>query len=343
MTWVVAAVSPRDDDADATLATLRFASAFRNVRCLSRRNVDPDAELFVETESEARAVEGEVERLAKALAAARARRAGSARETRKLRETRNVRPRAERRVRVRGDRPAAHGAARRARGAGCRRAAAQSRARQVDREARALRREREASRAARRLFRRRSRRSRRSRRRRVGDDRRSNGDALDADPPPRSSAPATLTPLFRAHAVTRGNESDPPPPRTIAVPAEPGGRVRVGADRDGVDVAIAGFGVRPIHAVVLRDEAFPDAVFVAAADGDPDADVWVNGARVPSLADARAAGRRRPGCGTATGSSSARRAARRTCSATQTARVRTGRRRRRRRTGDGRDHRSRHR
>ena len=90
--------------------------------------------------------------------------------------------------------------------------------------------------------------------------------------------------------MTRGNESDPPPPRTIAVPAEPGRRVRVGADRDGVDVAIAGFGVRPTHAVVLRDEAFPDAVFVAAADGDPDADVWVNGARVPSLADARAAG-----------------------------------------------------
>ena len=73
--WLVAAVSPRDADTDATLATLRFASTFRNVRCVSRRNVDPDAERFVEAEGEARAVAGEVERLAKALAAARARRA----------------------------------------------------------------------------------------------------------------------------------------------------------------------------------------------------------------------------------------------------------------------------
>ena len=134
MTWVVAAVSPRDDDADATLATLRFASAFRNVRCLSRRNVDPDAELFVETESEARAVEGEVERLAKALAAARARRAEAPAKRASFgrRATFDPAPSAESeseetdRLRM---------ALRDARGAGCRRAAAQSRARQVDREA----------------------------------------------------------------------------------------------------------------------------------------------------------------------------------------------------------------
>ena len=75
MTWLVAAVSPRDADVDATLATLRFASAFRNVRFVSRRHADPDAERFVEAEREARTAAREVERLAKAFAAAKARRA----------------------------------------------------------------------------------------------------------------------------------------------------------------------------------------------------------------------------------------------------------------------------
>ena len=290
MTWVVAAVSPRDDDADATLATLRFASAFRNVRCLSRRNVDPDAELFAEAESEARAVEGEVERLAKALAAARVRRAEAPAKRASFgrRATFDPAPSAESeseetdrlRMALRDARAARDAVERR------RRAARAKWTAKLERYAASGK--LPARRGA--FF---------------GDvpgvpgvpaaaasetAGGPNGDALDADPPPRSSAPATLTHLFRAHAVTRGNESDPPPPRTIAVPAEPGGRVRVGADRDCVDVAIAGFGVRPTHAVVLRDEAFPDAVVVAAADGDPDADVWVNGARVPSLEDARAAG-----------------------------------------------------
>ena len=231
MTWVVAAVSPRDDDADATLASLRFASAFRNVRCLSLRNVDPDAELFAETESEARAVEGEVERLAKALAAARARRAEAPAKRASFgrRATFDPAPSAESeseetdrlRMALRDARAARDAVERR------RRAARAKWTAKLERYA--VSGKLPARRGA--FF---------------GDvpgvpgvpaaaasetTGGPNGDALDADPPPRSSAPATLTPLFRAHAVTRGNESDPPPPRTIAVPAEPGGRVPSGADR----------------------------------------------------------------------------------------------------------------
>ena len=145
MTWVVAAVSPRDDDADATLAApLRFASAFRNVRCLSRRNVDPDAELFVETESEARAVEGEVERLAKALAAARARRAEAPAKRASFGRRATFDPRTDAeseseetdrlRMALRDARAARDAVERRRRAGNA----------QVDREARALRREREA-------------------------------------------------------------------------------------------------------------------------------------------------------------------------------------------------------
>jgi hypothetical protein len=298
MTWVVAAVSPRDADVDATRATLRFASAFRNVRCVSRRNVDPDAERFVEAESEARAVAGEVERLAKALAAARARRVSSAPkraaasfgrratfedpagaeseedETNRLRlslrDARAAQDAVERRrkaARAKWTAKLERYAA--GRGPPSRRAAGVAEALEG-----------------------------------VGSSVRSRSEPeshFGTGPErPRSAAPATLTPLRRVVGVddetakTRSVDgavyrSDPPPPPTITVPNEPGGRVVLGTDRDAVDVLVAGFGVRPTHAVVLRDET-SGSVFVAACDGDPEADVWVNGARVPSLADARAAG-----------------------------------------------------
>ena len=306
--WLVAAVSPRDADTDATLATLRFASTFRNVRCVSRRNVDPDAERFVEAEGEARAVAGEVERLAKALAAARARRAEAPVK------------RASFGRRATEPSPAPN------------EAGAESEADETDRLRQSLRDVRAAQETAER--RRRAARAKWTakleryagargkpswRGDSFGDARRSaaetaandddDGDdalaALAADPP-RSSAPATLTPLCRVARVPRDErergaetpmrDDDPisPPPPTIAVPTEPGGRVRVGSGldffRDGVDVALAGFGVRPTHAVVLRgaSSADADAVFVAAGDGDAEADVWVNGARVPSLEESRA-------------------------------------------------------
>ena len=298
MTWVVAAVSPRDADVDATRATLRFASTFRNVRCVSRRNVDSDAERFVEAESEARAVAGEVERLAKALAAARARRVSSAPkraaasfgrratfedpagaeseedETNRLRlslrDARAAQDAVERRrkaARAKWTAKLERYAA--GRGPPSRRAAGVAEALEGVGSSVRARSELESHFG-------------------TGPER------------PRSAAPATLTPLRRVVGVddetakTRSIDgavyrSDPPPLPTVTVPNEPGARVFLGTDRDAVDVLVAGFGVRPTHAVVLRDET-SGSVFVAACDGDPEADVWVNGARVPSLADARASG-----------------------------------------------------
>jgi hypothetical protein len=263
MTWVVAAVSPRDADVDATRATLRFASTFRNVRCVSRRNVDPDAERFVEAESEARAVAGEVERLAKALAAARARRVSSA------------------------PKRAAASFGRRATFEDPAGAESEedetNRLRLSLRDARAaqdaVERRRKAARAkwTAKLERYAAGRGPPSRRavgvaealEGVGSSVRSRSELeshFGTGPErPRSAAPATLTPLRRVVGVddetakTRSVDgavyrSDPPPLSTVTVPNEPGGRVVLGTDRDAVDVLVAGFGVRPTHAVVLRDE-----------------------------------------------------------------------------------------
>jgi len=265
MTWVVAAVSPRDADVDATCATLRFASTFRNVRCVSRRNVDPDAERFVEAESEARAVAGEVERLANLLAAARARRAEA--------PAKRAPASFGRRAFLTFEDPAP--------GALPSEEDETNRLRLSLRDARAAQdaaeRRRKAARAKwtaklERYAAGRGPPSRRvagvffadARKKGVGSfvRSRSEPETFGTGPErPRSSAPATLTPLVRV--VYDDDETDAPPPPTITVPAEPGGRVLVGSasDRDAVDVRVAG-----------GDET-SGAVFDAACDGDLDEDV----------------------------------------------------------------------
>ena len=313
-TFVVAAVTPFDKNVTQTLDTLRLASLFRKVKQVSIRNKDHDALSFIESEVEVKHLTKEIENLVEQLALVRARSAKipstptwgvgfkktptkkplGTEKNRALTALRN-RPRTPVKTPENSREDEASPS--------------------VDDDSLALR---SRLRDARLKMEHAERRFRNARTRwtvkveayhgngktitiKEGPGVGAEGHTRDGtsslysgssrsileDTSSRPTLP-TFEPLRRGRPSYESYESYESSYPVIPVPEIGARPVTIGTDANTCDVVLTGFMIRPMHWVVRVDSN--GETTVTAADDDADADVWVNGVRVPSKKDAEAFG-----------------------------------------------------